>query len=162
MPTSTYVGIANITLGTAVSSVTFSSISQTYKDLVLIVNGSKAATSYQNIQVNADTGSNYAQVKMYGFFNGVGSGADNTVTNWRFGYVESNQQFALRYNFLDFSATDKHKSGLGLFTEVESGLAIVGHHGRWANNSAITSIKVTSESGNYNTGTSFSLFGVAS
>jgi len=41
---STYTPIASVTLSSAQASVTFSSIPQTYTDLVLVVNGSTATS----------------------------------------------------------------------------------------------------------------------
>jgi len=56
---STYTPIASQTLGSAASSVTFSSIPQGYTDLVLVIN-SVAASSTNNMDMsfNSDTSAN--------------------------------------------------------------------------------------------------------
>ena len=59
----TYEPIATTTLGTATSSVTFSSIPSTYTDLVLVVSGSSTAGTNGRMRVgngSVDTGSNYS------------------------------------------------------------------------------------------------------
>ena len=63
---STYTPIATTTLGSAASSVTFSSISGSYTDLILITNPSSATTDQSiYVQFNADTGTNYSMSQHY-------------------------------------------------------------------------------------------------
>jgi hypothetical protein len=64
--TATYEKIATSTLGSTASDVTFSSISGSYTDLVLIVNETCSTGSGLNVQFNSDTGSNYSSTYMYG------------------------------------------------------------------------------------------------
>jgi len=53
---STYTPIATQTLSSAVTSVTFSSIPQTYTDLILVMNvTNSSATVYKALQFNTDT-----------------------------------------------------------------------------------------------------------
>jgi len=63
----TYEPISTQTLGTATATVTFSSIPQTYTDLVLIVNHS-VTTGNPSIhgRFNSDTGSNYSRTRLLG------------------------------------------------------------------------------------------------
>ena len=56
----TYTPIASITLGAATSSVTFSSIPQTYTDLIVIFNGRTDGDENTNLQFNSDTTNNYS------------------------------------------------------------------------------------------------------
>jgi hypothetical protein len=71
---STYEPLATTTLGSAAASVTFSSISGSYTDLVLVINarmtGGGGASSIQ-AQFNSDTASNYS----FTLLNGDGSSA---------------------------------------------------------------------------------------
>ena len=61
----TYTPIASITVGTAVPSVTFSSIPQTYTDLILIYNGSSGIVNLP-VRFNGDSGNNYSYVRGFG------------------------------------------------------------------------------------------------
>lgn len=68
MPT-TYEPIATTTLGSAASSVTFSSIPSTYTDLILVVSGSSTTGTNARMRVgngSVDTGSNYSFTSLDG------------------------------------------------------------------------------------------------
>jgi len=53
---SAYVPLANLTLGSSAASVTFSSISQAYKDLVLVIEATTSALDVAIIRFNSDQG----------------------------------------------------------------------------------------------------------
>lgn len=56
----TYSTIATTTLSSAASSITFSSIPNTYTDLVLIISTLGATGDYVSIRFNGDTSTNYS------------------------------------------------------------------------------------------------------
>ena len=62
----TYTPIATTTLGSGQTSVTFSSISGTYTDLILIASASNTggATNIR-LQFNGDTATNYSSTRIY-------------------------------------------------------------------------------------------------
>lgn len=64
----TYEPIETKTIGTAVASVTFSSIPQTYTDLVMVFSGNTASLSTDSIsiQFNGDTTTNYSYTLLSG------------------------------------------------------------------------------------------------
>jgi hypothetical protein len=63
----TYEPIASQTLGSAASSVTFSSIPGTYTDLVLIASGkATVGDNFVYFQYNGDTGNNYSRTQLSG------------------------------------------------------------------------------------------------
>lgn len=159
MPTSTYTPLANITLGTSAASVTFSSISGSYRHLVLVVNG-KCLTGNTDmyIRFNSDTGTNYPGVRMAGNGSSTSSDTANT-TAMRAGFI-SNSDTTQILNVMDYSATDKHKTVLIRSNQISSSLSA--EAGRWANNAAITSLTVLTGGYNFDTGTTMSLYGIAS
>jgi hypothetical protein len=64
---STYSTIATQTLGSAAASVTFSSISGSYTDLVLVFAGTTVTTANNlSLQFNGDTASNYSMTRLRG------------------------------------------------------------------------------------------------
>jgi hypothetical protein len=76
MPTPTYTPLATVTLASTASSVTFSSIPATYRDLVVVHNnfGTVNNDANSNFRFNGDSGSNYSRV--YAFWSGsIVSGA---------------------------------------------------------------------------------------
>lgn len=161
MPTSTYTPLANITLGSSAASVTFSSISQAYRDLVLVVRPI-AASSGDNIhyRVNSST-SGYSWITAYGDGSSTGSGAVGSDDSFRFRWAYlSTSPTNFVTSFMDYSATDKHKTILGRGDS--SGYASEMIAARWANTSAITSIYIYQENGtNFASGTTMALYGIA-
>jgi hypothetical protein len=160
MPTPTYTPLATVTLGTAAASVTFSSIPATYRDLVLVLNCRVVSGDrFPRGIINADTGSNYARVAMQsdglGAFSNTGTDAFLTLgnANTTFGYTSLT-------HFMDYSATDKHKTVI--CRSGVPGLQIRAIANRWANTAAITSIRVQLDGSSYDTGSTFSLYGIVS
>lgn len=161
--TAKYTVLGNTTLATASSSVTFSSIPGGYKDLVLVVNAA-TTTNYAgaNFQLNGDTGSNYSVVRA----SGSGTSASSGTATTSFGYLtfdgaapttEANSIIA---EFLDFSATDKHKTVLVRNNSTSGAVpAVEMMANRWANTAAITTLLVLTGS-SFAAGSTFRLLGV--
>jgi hypothetical protein len=153
------VALANITLGSAAATVTFSSIPATYRDLRLVISGSGASASgLHYLQINADTASNYSSVRMYG--DGASTGSDTATSGGaRIGNIYGSDMNGI-IDIFDYSATDKHKTMLSR-NNIPTGLVIADVN-RWASTAAVTSVKVFPGAGSYNTGMTFSLFGIVS
>jgi hypothetical protein len=64
--TPTHVLLNQITLAASSSSVTFSSITQIYGDLVIVITGSTTANADLGLRFNGDSGANYSFVYMGG------------------------------------------------------------------------------------------------
>jgi hypothetical protein len=166
MPTPTYIPLANITLGSSASSVTFSSIPATYRDLVLVFDGTATASgSSLRLEANADTGTNYSLIRAGG--NGSSTFSSTATTN-HVPLIWSNQELGTtRSNaiaqVMDYSATDKHKTFLVRENNHNaSGPAVVMYAARWANTAAITQLRVFVAANNIASGTTLSLYGIAS
>lgn len=165
MPTSTYFPLANITLGSAASTVTFSSIPATYRDLVLISSvrlTTGGAAGSLLFRANGDSGNNYSWVYMLG--NGAlpASASSVGVSIGVVGQAESSSTSSFGVgvaHFLDYSATDKNKTVLARADATSNGPQA--WTTRWANNAAITSLVISSAESMV-AGSSFSLYGIAS
>lgn len=156
--TSAMVALANVTLGSSASSVTFSSITGSYRDLVLIFNGSLPSAQGLYMRLNGDS-SNHTVVRMYN--SGAGSPASDTLSNWEIAY--SNTTLFSKTEILDYSATDKHKSSLIRWGNADGTSYTMALAGRWASTAAVTSIAlVTSGGGNITAGSTFALYGMQS
>jgi len=165
-PVATYIPLQTITLGSAASSVTFASIPQTYRDLVLVMEASPTDTSFPSVigLLNDDSGSNYPHVRMFGSGSSAGSAASTLAylalgINYGLGNTTASR-FILNTTIMDYSATDKHKTALsrsGTSTHGVEALAA-----RWASNNAVTSFKVYIAVSNFAIGSTFSLYGIAS
>ena len=161
MPTPTYTALANITLGSSASSVTFSSIPATYRDLVLIHAGTSSNTDVNTIlaRLNGDSGSNFFQVAMAGSSGGV-STFTFTGTGVSSGFSLSGDVSSNTTTIMDYSATDKHKTALSR-QNVSGVVRAVAT--RWANTAAVTSIVLVMDTGaTFSSGTTFALYGIAS
>jgi hypothetical protein len=162
MPTETYKPLANVTLGTAVATVTFSSIPATYRDLVVIVQGNTSITSQVRMVINSDTGNNYNWQRLSG--NGT---TDTSLFSSNVAFVNlanianatSSSAIQIVINVMDYSATDKHKTVLSRAGNAANGTDAI--YTRWANTAAITSLQVAASSGNWAIGSTFALYGIA-
>jgi hypothetical protein len=154
MPTPTYSPLATVTLGASASSVTFSSIPATYRDLILVFAGSATALSSPGVRLNSDTGSNYSDVTM----NGSGSVASSAAETRSFallGRMSTSQSVSV-IQIMDYSASDKHKTMLGRGNAADDFVRAAA--ARWANTAVVTSVSVMNAT--FNAGTTFSLYGV--
>jgi len=157
LATPTYDLLDSTTLASAASSVTFTSIDQSYGDLVLSVQGSGKSPS---ILINNNTNPIYNEVSMEGD-NQSGAGSLLQTNNQQF-FVGFPSYFTLQNSlimqFFDYAANDKHKSTLA---RTQSGaFTTIAVAGRFASTSAITSIQVTNAD-QWTVGTVFSLYGIA-
>jgi hypothetical protein len=153
MPTPTYTPLATVTLGTAVSSVTFSSIPATYRDLIAVYNGTAATGGDFYMTLNADS-SNYTMVRM-GAIPSADSRAESTREVGLQGTVLSTHILQI----MDYSATDKHKTTLSRTSR--AGDLLAAYASRYASTSAITSVGFSINGGhNFAIGSTFSLYGV--
>lgn len=157
MPTPTYIPLATVTLAGTATSVTFSSIPATYRDLVLVVNGSASGLTDITWRANGDTGNNYAYVQMGNSGSSTFSNASSSENQAKIGNFGTGQSTGL-LQIMDYSATDKHKTALGRGNDTGSNLSVIST--RWANTDAITSVIIGGAT--YNSGTTFSLYGIAS
>jgi hypothetical protein len=161
MPTSTYTPLATVTLGTAVSSVSFSSIPATYRDLIVVLNVSGSADVGIRLRFNGDTGTNYTTVAMAGWSGGTLSNsyplAYALFYNLTVGVNTNGIPAPVIGQIMDYSATDKHKT---LLTRASSTNEATAMASRWANTNAITSMEIYLASGNYAVGSTFNLYGV--
>jgi hypothetical protein len=155
-PVATYIPLQTITLGATTSSVTFASIPQTYRDLIVVAQRrTVSGSNSEKVHLNGDTtGSNYSRVLMYGTGSSTGStsGANDSTA----GITTTISQTV--YQFMDASATDKHTTFLVRDNNTSS-LVTAGTH-RWANTDAITSITLLVESNSYAAGATFSIYGI--
>jgi hypothetical protein len=154
MPTPTYTPLATVTLGSSASSVTFSSIPATYRDLILIFEGTLSASADLTFTLNGDT-SNRAGVVMFGTGSSTGSG---TRTAGEIGFIGSGRSNMI-IQVMDYSATDKHKTLVSRSNAPAE--AVAAYASRWGSTAAVTSFAVVATSGRtILSGSTFSLYGV--
>ncbi len=158
MPTPTYTPLANVTLGSSASAVVFSSIPATYRDLIIVANSPTATGNNPfDMEFNGDTTTtNYNVVAAY-VQTDIGSFTANESyagINW----YPAHQPLTAIIQIMDYSATNKHKTSLirgnGATPWVSMSVT------RWSNTAAINSVRLDLRGGSFNTGSTFSLYGV--
>jgi hypothetical protein len=155
MPTSTYIPLATLVLTGNDGVVSFTNIPSTYKDLRLVAVPKGNEVNSATIAINGvNTG--YTRVRTYATSS---SGSDLGTNNAEFFFTTTNWAVVI-YDFLDYSATDRHKVWLSRSSEAERYVAATAY--RYASNSAISSITLTSNpSFAWTAGATFSLYGIA-
>jgi hypothetical protein len=162
MPTPTYIALQNTTLGSLAASVTFSSIPATFRDLVVITNVDGTAQTEMFVRLNGDTGNNYNTIRMQGNGSITGSGSTTNADGARLngnGDIMTDFSFSSIIHIMDYSATNKHKTGLSR-TNSSNGVDACAF--RWANTNAVTSVTVYPAAGSFDVGSTFALYGIVS
>jgi hypothetical protein len=164
MATNTYVALATQTLSTAAATVTFSSISASYTDLIVIVNAA-VTTGLVNLYVNFnnDTANNYS----YTYIDGNGSTAssgrssNNTkITANNYGYMTTAFDSNYLINVMNYSNTTTYKTMTSRSNAAANGVSAV--VGMWRSTSAINRIDLATSASTFAVGSTFSLYGIAS
>ena len=160
----TYTPIATTTLGTATNTVTFSSIANTYTDLILVFNGGVTTGSINlRIRYNGDTATNYSNRDLTGDGTSATSHATTNETSILcnyFGYMTADQNTNILINIMNYSNTTTYKTNLTRSNNSGNGTAAT--VGLWSSTAAINSVTVITSANNFSVGSTFSLYGIAS
>ncbi|MGI9142040.1 MAG: hypothetical protein ACR2IJ_02510 [Fluviibacter sp.] len=160
----TYEPIATTTLGSATNSITFSSISQSFTDLVLVCTGTANTASSFDIQVgngSVDTGANYSITLL--------AGDGSSASTYRESNTPACQQMGIVYttpmnstiHFMNY-CNESGSTYKGLLSRNNNlgfrGVATTA--GLWRNTSAINIIKISTGGANMATGFTATLYGI--
>jgi hypothetical protein len=165
----TYEPIATQTLGTAAASVTFSSITGTYTDLVLVMSAKgTGAGSDRDVSMtfNSDTGANYSRTRLFG--NGTSAqssrttGASNIVIGNMPGSSSTLGDGNMVIQINNYSNSTTNKTVLIRSNTASTYGTVFAIVGLWRNTAAITTITFTPDTGNFDTNSTFSLYGIKS
>ena len=170
MATNTYVPLYTTTLASAASSVTISSISSAYTDLVLVASIFNSGTAANAVLYRVGTGSlNTATNYSTTFLEGSGTSATSErTTSQTYAYVTGNgiatntttPNLAI-INFQNYANTTTNKTFLSRFSG-PSGSEVNATVSLWRQTTAIDTIQIyLSGSVNFAAGTTVSLYGIA-
>lgn len=154
----TYDALATTTLGSNQTSVTFSSINQTYTDLVIVTVG-KATTNGRPayIQVNGDTGTTYSDRSFGSSGSAVSAGANSSRSFVYIGALSSDNQGMNVTHVLNYANTTTFKN---IFSR-ENDPSVDGtwvSFGMWRSTAAINSVTILCTT--MATGTNITLYGI--
>jgi hypothetical protein len=166
---STYEPIATTTLGSAQSTVDFTSISSAYTDIILIgnvgISVSGESSLYRVGNGSFDTGTNYSST----ILGGDGSSASSARTSaangarvtWTVAFDTSITSNVI-INFQNYANTSTYKTSIGRANSATGTYpateAIVS---LWRSTSAINQIRLYLTGGNYLSGSTFTLYGIS-
>jgi hypothetical protein len=166
----TYTLINKSTLGSSQATVSFTglgSFSSTYTDLLVKVSArSDSSTTGINIAFNSNT-SSYTMIRLYG----TGSGSLASDAGGGSSYVSNTMIVDSGYTANTFgngeiyipnfsSSNNKSFSVDGVSENNATTALMMFTAGLWSNTDAITSIQLTSNVGNFVSGSSFYLYGI--
>lgn len=161
---STYTPISTTLLSTSSASVTFSSIPQTYTDLVLITDCIGDNASYPQIRLNSDTGTNYSYTSLRGQSGSV-TASRGSNQSWLYitgsgVYSTNSYQLGNIVFFNNYSSTTQYKTALARDNSYQGTPSIDYVCVTWRNNSAISTINIVPGNGNFSAGSMFTLYGI--
>jgi hypothetical protein len=162
---SAYVPLASSVTSSSISSFSFSGISQSYRDLVAIVNystsgsgGSGYLGAYLNNDFNTGSYTNFQ-------WSGNGSSNSQTTANGQAQMLFANtgtpdgQNCHAILHFMDYSTTNKEKT---VIASVGSPQSFCGFGAaRWVNNSSVTTVSFRFSGLSIPAGARFELYGVS-
>lgn len=161
---STYTPLATTTLSSSQSTVTFSSISGSYTDLILIsaVAGLNSGGSAYSIQLNGDTSTNYSSTSILGNGSTATSARLSNSSVMQIGANDNGSGTGVETlvtHFMNYSNTSTNKTVLSRWAAGAVGTTAA--VGLWRNTAAITSILIqTNGSKTFNSGSTFTLYGI--
>jgi hypothetical protein len=160
---STYTPIATTTLSSATTSFTFSSISGSYTDLVLISTGNASAPTNPSLRFNGDTTNAYSITTLIGDGSAASSARasnnDGMLMNYQ-AYMSSASNDVVITHIMNYSNSTTYKTVLSRSSAQPHGVDTT--VGLWRNTNAITSITIATRSANtFSVGNTFTLYGIA-
>lgn len=164
MPTPTYNLIQEITVsGSVTTSINFTSVPQTFDDLVIVGKGKLALDEGVLMRYNSDSGTNY--YRMASAANGGTTSTSVTSGDTSIAVTggNENQNYIFTININGYKDINWRKSSIGQnFTELgASNNTIVYWGSLWISLSAITTITLSTSAGtNYVAGSVFQLYGI--
>ena len=160
--TVTYTPIATNTLSSTASSVTFSSIPGTYKDLVLVSFPKRTTQADAAIYAypNSDTTGNLAShTGLYGDGTNASSNRRSNSNGVRVGVIGTGEAGTQIAQFMNYANTNVFKTVLSRENRAEE--YAFANVSLWRSTTAITSLLIqVSDASNFASGSTFTLYGI--
>lgn len=159
MPT-TYNKIATTTLSSAQSTVTFTSVDQSYTDLVVVVSGimSSGGTAGIILYFNNDTGTTYSADQLDGNGSSGACYRDTNSNGMNLGILSGGNQGNTIFHIMNYSNSTTNKSVLARGNNGTGYVRLA--IGCWRNTAAINRLDFNNPSTTFASGTTFTIYGV--
>lgn len=164
--TNSFESIATVTGNGSSATLSFSSIASTYKHLQIRFVGLSSSNATLTVRFNSDTGNNYATHYLQGNGSAASAGAESSQSLINlYGALPlasaSSQTGASIIDLLDYANTSKYKTLRALCAYDSNGSGFSNLvSGLWQSTSAISSISLTCNAGNWTTSTKAALYGI--
>lgn len=164
----TYTSIASTTVSSDTSSISFTSISGSYTDLILVLFGRSTRSATDDtvlFRLNSDSGNNYSRTRLLGTGSAVSSASDTNQSAMNFDIISaasnaSDTYSPNIYHIMNYSNTTINKTVLNRSNNTDAYL--IAQVGLWRSTAAITRIDLSLGTGpNFKSGTTASLYGIA-
>lgn len=162
MPT-TYEPIATTTLSSSNQQIEFTNITSAYTDLLMIVTPkTTSGTAQVCFLINGDSGSNYSFTRIGATGTGTqGIDHPNPVAfgqlSW-YGYMGPSEGQSIQAHFMNYTSTNMFKTIMTRNSNPAYGIGA--NINTWKNNSAITAIRIYSDTEPFASGTRATLYGI--
>ena len=159
MPTQTYTPIATYRIPSTTSSYTFSSIPNTYTDLVMVASIQRTTAGNTRIRFNGDTATNYSTTYIEGNGSSATSSrvANTTVMTVDYSNSTSNWVPSIAH-VMNYANTTTFKTMLS--RTGDAGVVVLAYAQLWRKTpEAINSVTYLSDT-NFAAGTTFTLYGI--
>jgi len=163
MPT-TYEPIATTTLGSNAASITFSSITSTYTDIVVVGRMVAASGGSNNVRMrfNGDSNTNYSLTWLYGDGSSAGSFRNTSINGITMSYPNSsngvNPEFIVHVQ--NYSNSTTYKTALVRNSWAGTNGAASAQVGLWRSTSAINEISFHTTNTDLGAGMTITLYGI--
>lgn len=161
----TYEPITSQTLASNQTTVTLSSIPQTFTDLVLVVSSQGTRATFGGdltVKINSDTGSNYSITSLTGNGSTASSARASNQSSLSLGGdigpASTSTYTPTIIHFFNYSNTTTYKTILSRHNNAGQRVALI--CGLWRSTSAITQLDLTANGYDYVSGSTFTLYGV--
>lgn len=157
--TATYSLIQSQTISSSTASVTFSSIPQTFTDLILVTRTFRSAAAVMKINFNGDTATNYSEGHMQGDGTNDSCAGNSNIAYGIIDYASQTTTPVMSVvNFLDYSNTTTFKTFLS--RSGDSTNNVIAYVNLWRSSAAISSIVLALFSGTISADSTFKLYGI--
>lgn len=161
----TYEPISTTTLGSNTNTTSFNSITGSYTDLILVSNvlcTTVSATIY--LRFNSDTGTNYSVTAM----DGTGSAAESWRVSNDSGIELLNRSATMNGSnpvmcvsqIMNYSNATTYKTAISRYNGINTSSETTATVGLWRNTNAINSVTIYATLGNFQSGSTFTLYGI--
>lgn len=157
----TYEPIQKITASGSTGVISFTSIPNTYTDLIIVFNGSQGSsgtTPIVQMTYNTDAygASGYSCTTMRG--NGSATASGRYGSQWLFVIpLTAGTQWTDIIQIFNYANTSTYKTAL---IRHDSDTTVDATVGLWSNTAAINTVTLSTSGGNYNSGSTFTLYGI--